>query len=87
MGRSWGIFNRKHLPLAKPSVAILQPGEWIYNAKEMARQHWAGVDCYGAGGFTLFVDFPEEWLEWFRLVAEQDPDSFNEDGEYDPVPF
>lgn len=66
IGRSWGKFNSKHLPLAKRYQAKLPPGEWLNLAKEMASQEWEGVNDLEDYGFTLFEQNMNMSEQWFR---------------------
>ncbi|MCH8243036.1 MAG: hypothetical protein IH897_10555, partial [Planctomycetes bacterium] len=73
IGRSWGVFNRKCLPVAERKVATFSSVSWIREVKDIARETWEGVNDYPNTGFTLFVENPEEWIGKIeQIVNERD---------------
>lgn len=87
IGRSWGLFNRSKIPFGERKTLLLHSGPWIVEAKNMARQVWSGVNDDPLCGFTLFIDDARNWLHDLGALGEDNPNQFNEDGEYDPIPF
>ena len=87
IGRSWGVFNRACLPLAERELMCAKLGEWLDDAKDFARECWAGIERIQGYGHTLFLDNAHEHYRHICALQEDDPNQFNEDGEYDPVPF
>jgi hypothetical protein len=70
IGRSWGVFRRRHLPLAETHVLSLDDGEWLLKAKDRARREWEGVNDLPAAGFTLFVPEAETWLRRIEAIHD-----------------
>jgi hypothetical protein len=71
IGRSWGVANRKGLPMADRVVHSLTPGPWTDDARQLAKQQWPGLSDYGPG-FTLFVDNPKDWAACVVALEERD---------------
>ena len=87
VGRSWGVFNREKCPFDKAKSIELPRGDWLKEAKDLARKVWPGVNDDPTCGFTLFVENAAEWILKLGELGETNPNQFNQDGEYDPIPF
>ena len=44
IGRSWGVVNRKKLPMAERHVQWLEDGPWLVRARELAKEQWEGTE-------------------------------------------
>ena len=71
-GKSWGIFNRKRLPLAERQKLTLPHGEWLLDAKKLGQRQWSGIPDHPAYGYSLFVDNPADWAECMAALAKID---------------
>ena len=80
VGRAWGVFNRKEVPLARLERVRLPAGDWLDTAKQVASIQWPGVMNYPGNGFALFTDDPYAWLA--RIVELSGQDTSN-DGDGD----
>jgi hypothetical protein len=83
IGRSWGVFNRRRLPLGEKLTLKLPGGAWLDMAKSVAETQWEKLKESPYLGFTLFVENGEEWFERITALSAD----FDEDGQYKPVPF
>jgi hypothetical protein len=63
VGRAWGVFGRKRLPLAEKTVLRLDDGRWLKFAQALARDQYPGVPDSPNYGFTLFMDDPDEQVD------------------------
>lgn len=75
IGRCWGVFNRKHLPLAEKRVEKVDFGSWVKILKDRAREKWDGVDDRPVSGFTLFVEDSTDWMERAERLEEENDDT------------
>ncbi len=69
IGRSWGVFHRKLLPMAEEHIASVPDGEWLWDAKDAAALIWPGVNNYEGCGFTLYTDYLEQSAQWFHEIC------------------
>jgi len=81
------VFNRKKCPFGERKSIELPRGDWLKEGKDQARTVWPGVNDDPDCGFSLFVDDPNDWLLRLGALGETNPNQFNADGEYDPIPF
>ena len=63
LGRFWGVHNKSELPLAKLRSGNEDYGLWVKKAKYLANKEWDGIDVDALGGFTLFVENSDNWVE------------------------
>lgn len=66
------MFNRKYLPIAEAKTIRVKPGDWLEKAVDLAREVWPKVDDNIGGGFTLFVDQAEHWLESMLALQQSE---------------
>ena len=71
IGRSWGVFHRKLLPMAEVHASSVPAGEWLDDAKDAAAEIWAGVNNYEGLGFTLYTEDPEQSAKWFNEICDR----------------
>jgi len=72
IGRSWGCFNRAHIPFAPCSLSQLPLGAWLRQARLLARQYWQSIDAEELKGFTLFLDNPETFAKQLESLANKE---------------
>ncbi len=65
-GRFWGVFNRVKLPKALQRVSHIHLGTWFKTLKSIAVQQWDGIEPDRFQGFTLFVEEPGIWIDFFK---------------------
>lgn len=71
LGRFWGIFGRKWLPLGvcHRVPCAFGDGRWFHQFKRSMRRFWKGMNkFYGCGG-TVWVASINPWLEWACRLA------------------
>jgi DNA-directed RNA polymerase subunit RPC12/RpoP len=61
VGRFWGVFNRRGLPVAVKVEVLMECGAAFYRLKRSARRVWRGVNRCGYCGFRLFVGEAGVW--------------------------
>ncbi len=71
IGRSWGVFHRKLLPMAEEHSASVPAGEWLWDAKDAAADFWPGINSYPGLGFTLYTPGLEKSAAWFHEICER----------------
>lgn len=86
IGRSWGVFNRRKLPLGERVCFALPAGRWLRQARQEAAEVWPGVKNGMGGGFSLFVEDAEGWAERMAILCEKEIRvRYNpESGEWEP---
>lgn len=90
MGRSWGIFNRKSLPVAERKTLLLptERFEWVDCMKGLAMTEWPDVDrVYPGCGFTLFTENPYRWVDLAEEQCTWRVEDYDDKGNHCPVPF
>ncbi len=65
-GRFWGVFNRAKLPIAVKRLSYRHLGVWFKTLKRIAVQQWDGIEPDRLQGFTLFVEDPGIWIDYFK---------------------
>jgi len=69
-GRFWGIENRKNIVWAILKTFSIIIDQDFYQLKRAARRKWSGINRNKWAGFTLYVQHPDQWIDYlFYLIG------------------
>ena len=73
VGRFWGVHNKANLPLGELSEGRARYGPWMAYLTRIAALEWPGAGSLG--GFTLFIDDADKWVETIQMLIDSDSSS------------